>query len=81
MAFLDRSPFLRPIIEVGYAMFIVIILSAIVGLILAFPVMWLWNYIFKNFTELQINVFQAWALNVLAGILFGKNSGEKKDEH
>ncbi|MBI2576312.1 hypothetical protein HYV84_03790 [Candidatus Woesearchaeota archaeon] len=78
MAFLDRSPFLRPIIEVGYAMFIVIILSAIVGLILAFPVMWLWNYVFLTFPNLHINVFQAWALNVLTGILFGKTSGDRR---
>ncbi len=78
MAFLDKSPFLRPIVEVGYAMFIVIILSAIVGLILAFPVMWLWNYVFNAFPNLHINVFQAWALNVLTGILFGKTSGDRR---
>ena len=81
MKFLKNTPLLRRVFEVIYAMLVIVLLSALVGLVLAFPVMWLWNYIFKNFTELQINVFQAWALNVLAGILFGKNSGEKKDEH
>jgi hypothetical protein len=40
--------------------------------------MWLWNYVFVNFASLQINVFQAWALNVLTGILFGRASGERK---
>ncbi|MBI2138384.1 hypothetical protein HYU13_02250 [Candidatus Woesearchaeota archaeon] len=78
MGFLDDTPLLKRIVEVGYAMFIIIILSAIVGLILAFPVMWLWNFVFKNFPQISINVFQAWALNVLAGILFGKNSAERK---
>jgi ABC-type multidrug transport system fused ATPase/permease subunit len=78
MAFLDNTPLLKRIVEVGYAMFIIIILSAIVGLILAFPVMWLWNYVFSNFPKVQINVFQAWALNVLTGILFGKSSGDRK---
>ncbi len=76
MGFLDNTPLLRRIFEVGYTMFLIILLSALVGLILAFPVMWLWNYVFKNFAQLQINVFQAWALNVLAGILLGKTSGE-----
>jgi len=78
MKFLKNTPLLRRVFEVGYAMLVIVILSVLVGLIFAFPVMWLWNYIFKNFTQLQINVFQAWALNVLAGILFGKNSGEKE---
>jgi len=78
MGFLDNVPLLKRIFELGYTMFLIILLSALVGLILAFPVMWLWNYVFKNFAQLQINVFQAWALNVLAGILFGKTSGERE---
>ena len=69
MGFLDNTPLLKRIFELGYTL---------VGLILAFPVMWLWNFVFKNFPQLRINVFQAWALNVLAGILFGKTSGEKE---
>lgn len=63
------------VIEIAYTMFIIIFLSALVGLILAFPVMWLWNYVFPFY---RINVFQAWALNVLCGILFGKSAGGKK---
>ncbi|MDA1197372.1 MAG: hypothetical protein O2779_05430 [Nanoarchaeota archaeon] len=78
MTFLDSMPMLKRLVDLGYTMFIIIILSAIVGLILAFPVMWLWNYFFLNFASLQINVFQAWALNVLTGILFGRASGERK---
>ena len=75
MSILSNIPILRKMIDIGYAMLLVIILSALVGLILAFPVMWLWNFVFG--TLLRINVFQAWALNVLAGILFGqRNSGK-----
>ena len=75
MAILKNIPILRKLIDIGYAMLIVIILSALVGLILAFPVMWLWNFVFGSLYN--INVFQAWALNVLAGILFGQRSSNK----
>lgn len=75
MAILKNIPILRKVIDIGYAMLIVVILSALVGLILAFPVMWLWNFVFGSLYK--INVFQAWALNVLAGILFGQRSSSK----
>ena len=66
---------LKRILDLAYAMILVIILSALVGLILAFPVMWLWNFVFGSI--LKINVFQAWAMNVLAGILFGQRNSSK----
>ena len=75
MAILKNIPMLKNMIDIGYAMLIVIILSALVGLILAFPVMWLWNFVFGSLHK--VNVFQAWALNVLAGILFGHRSSNK----
>lgn len=75
MAILKNIPLLRKLMDIGYAMLFVIILSALVGLILAFPVMWLWNFVFGNIYK--INVFQAWALNVLAGILFGQKNSNK----
>lgn len=75
MAILSNIPILKKLIDIGYAMLIVVILSALVGLILAFPVMWLWNFVFGNLYK--INVFQAWALNVLAGILFHRPSEKK----
>ncbi|HLC61398.1 MAG TPA: hypothetical protein VJI52_00070 [Candidatus Nanoarchaeia archaeon] len=75
MGFLDSVPVLKRILDLAYAMLIVIILSALVGLILAFPVMWLWNFVFGS--VLKINVFQAWAMNVLAGILFGQRNSNK----
>ena len=75
MGIISNIPILKKVIDIGYAMIIVIIISALVGLILAFPVMWLWNYVFG--TYIKINVFQAWALNVLTGILFGQRSPSK----
>lgn len=62
-------------IEIVYATLLIILVSSIVGLILAFPVMWLWNFVFGGF--LRINMFQAWALNVLCGILFSRGSSNK----
>lgn len=76
MALFKNIPLLRRIIEISYTMFIIILLSIVVGLILALPVMWLWNFVFGKL--LPINWLQAWALNVLAGILFGKGTDNSK---
>jgi len=76
MSLLKDIPLLKRVIEVGYTMLVIVILSILVGLILAFPVMWLWNFVFGKIYS--INVLQAWALNVLAGILLGKTSTENK---
>lgn len=76
MSILKNVPILRRIVEISYTMIIIILLSVIAGLILAFPVMWLWNFVFGSI--LKINVFQAWALNILTGILFNKTSGASK---
>ena len=75
MGILNSIPILKKLLDIGYAMLLVIIFSALVGLILAFPVMWLWNFVFGSL--LKINVFQAWALNVLTGILFGQRNSSK----
>ena len=75
MAFLDQVPFLKRMLEMVYTILLVIIISGIVGLVLAFPVKWLWNFVFGSI--LSINVLQAWALNVLMGILFGQKNSSK----
>lgn len=75
MAFLDKIPIFKKLVDTGYAILIVIIFSVLVGLILAFPVMWLWNFVFGSVHK--ISVFQAWALNILAGILFGQRNSSK----
>ena len=76
MAFLEQVPFLKRMLEMGYTIALVVLISGIVGLVLAFPVKWLWNFVFGNLHS--INVFQAWALNVLMGILFGNKTNGKK---
>jgi len=76
MKILKSIPVLNRIIELAYTMLLVIVISAIIGLILAWPVMWLWNFVFGEIYK--ITVLQAWALNVLAGILFGRTANGKK---
>ena len=76
MGLLKDVPVLGRIVELGYTMLLVILISAIIGLVLAFPVQWLWNFVFGELYD--ITVLQAWALNVLTGILFGKSTNGKK---
>jgi len=75
MNLIKDVPLLKRAIEIAYTMVLIIILSAIVGLILAYPVKLLWNYVFGSLYT--ITVLQAWALNVLAGILLGQKSSTK----
>ena len=72
MTFLDDAPLLKRMVEMAYTIALVVLISGIVGLVLAFPVKLLWNFIFGKLYI--INVWQAWALNVLAGILFGQKA-------
>ncbi len=72
MGFLNDVPFLKRMLEMSYTLLLVILISGIVGLVLAFPVKLLWNFVFGSMHS--INVWQAWALNVLTGILFGQKS-------
>jgi len=59
------------------AILILIVGLMIVGLVIAFPVLWLWNYaVVAVFGLPAINWGQAWALMVLSGILF-KNTASK----
>jgi len=75
MAVLDQVPFLKRMVEMAYTIALVVLISGIVGLVLAFPVMLLWNFVFGSIHS--INVLQAWALNVLTGILFGQKSSNR----
>lgn len=74
MALLEQVPMLKRMLEMGYTITLVVIISGIVGLVLAFPVQLLWNFVFGELYK--INVLQAWALNVLAGILFGQKTSK-----
>ena len=62
------------------AFFIVIGLLFLSALILAFPTMWLWNWLMpKLFSLQQIDIYQAMGINFLANILFKSNVTIKKD--
>ena len=47
------------------------------GLLMGFPVMWLWNYLMPVLFGMKvITIWQAIALNLLSGILFKSNSSK-----
>lgn len=75
MAVLDQVPFLKRMLEMVYTVALVILISGIVGLVLAFPVKLLWNFVFGDIYS--IGVLQAWALNVLTGVLFGQKTARQ----
>jgi len=53
-------------------------LIVLTTLIVAYPTMWLWNFIVPDIFDLQsINIYQAIAINLLSYILF-KNSTTSK---
>lgn len=65
--------------------FIALLIIAIVSVVTAIPTYYLWNWLLPEiFGVAKITIFQAWGLNVLAGILFKnlttKNNNETKKE-
>lgn len=60
---------------------VTIIVGLLVGLLMAFPIMWLWNFIIPTIFGLPtITWTQAWALYVLCGMLFkSTNTTPTKD--
>lgn len=68
------------VVRVGVLVIPIILLYMGIGLILAFPLMWLWNYTIPDLTNgiiSNIRYWQAWALIVLCSILFGGGSSPK----
>lgn len=58
---------------VGVGIFAVLVI-VLISLLLAFPVMLLWNWLMPLILHLpELTLLQAWGLNVLCGFLF-KNS-------
>jgi hypothetical protein len=50
-------------------------LAILLAMIMALPTMWLWNYIMPDiFGLIEINFYQALAMNVLSSILFKANT-------
>jgi hypothetical protein len=64
---------------------IVIFIAALVGLglLFAFPTMWLVNYLFSStllysvFGTSSLSIWQAWALNILVGSLSTRSAASK----
>jgi hypothetical protein len=57
----------------------VIALVIIVAFLLAFPTMWLWNYLMPViFGLIKISFWQALAMNLLCGFLFKSTSSRSK---
>lgn len=67
--------------RVGQAVGILIVAAVIaagVGIILAIPVMLLWNWLMPQiFGLMEIGIFQAWGLIVLAHLMFPSSSVSK----
>ena len=62
------------------AILLVIGIFLLSAIIMAFPTMWLWNYVMPYvFGLTPITLFQAMALNFLSSILFKANVSVKKD--
>jgi hypothetical protein len=62
------------------AFLIVIGLLFLSALILAFPTMFLWNWLMpKLFSVQQINIYEAMGINFLANILFKSNVTIKRN--
>jgi len=65
------------IFRVGVLVIPIIILYMGIGLILAYPLMWLWNFTIPDITNGMFNgitYWQAWAIIVMFSILFGGGS-------
>jgi len=58
-----------------------LVLIIVGSLLLAFPTMWLWDYLMPTLFKLkEITIYQAIALNVLSGILFKSSSNKSESK-
>lgn len=64
------------------AFLIVIGLLLLSAILLAFPTMWLWNWLMPNiFGVMKIDLYQAIGINFLANILFKSNVSIKRENN
>jgi len=57
-----------------------IALAFLLSLILALPVMWLWDWLMPTIFGLpEITLMQAWGLNFLSSLLFKSHTNCRKD--
>ena len=51
-----------------------------VGMIMAFPLMWLWNWLMPDIFNIpEITVLQAWGLSFLSGLLIKSTNVNKNN--
>ena len=56
-----------------------LVIALIVACLLAFPTMWLWNWLMPEIFELpKIDVYQALGMNFLSSVLFKTNTSSSK---
>jgi hypothetical protein len=71
---------LKRAMSIGIFMLVAAILSALVGLIMAIPVMFLWNWVMPYISDgffVSIGYFRAWGLITLMGILFSSGKSHE----
>ena len=66
----------KPIPEIIGSIVLIFVIIAAISLLLAFPVMWLWNWLMPEIFGLPMVTFlQAWGLMILSGFLFQSKTG------
>lgn len=68
-------------LKVVGAVVVVAVLVVAAAAIYAFPVKWLWNWLLPSIFNLRkINVFEAWGMLALCGLLFRSSSSARKSD-
>lgn len=66
-------------LETVVSFLIGLLLIFVVALIIAFPVMWVWNWVIPGvFGLIKINFWQAFGINLLCGLLFRRVGSIRK---
>jgi len=64
-------------VNIAFFMIVLVFVYGVIGLVLAFPVMYLWNWVVPSLTNgalSMISYWHAWGLIVLLGILLGNTA-------
>lgn len=72
---------MKKVFEIIGVIFVTIIILGAIALVMAFPTMWLWNWLMPVIFGLcKITFWQALGLNLLTGILFRSYNSLSKSE-
>ncbi len=70
---------MKNVTEIIFMVLGLALLGLAFGMLFAFPVKWLWNWLMPDLFGLKtIDVFQAWGLSVLCSFLFKSTSVSSK---